>query len=109
VKLNSDASFGLLKPEIWAALIAGIAGLLTGVLSLYSSRSQARRESRAAHEKVWQNDREQERGDRRAQIQRTAAGDAAREEAPRSYVTQMSNLMLDRELLGSRRGSNLRA
>jgi hypothetical protein len=41
-----------MEPGIWAALIAGIAGLLTGALSLYSSQTQARRQRRIAREEV---------------------------------------------------------
>jgi hypothetical protein len=33
-----------MNPVIWAALIAGVAGVVTGGIGLYSSRSQARRE-----------------------------------------------------------------
>jgi uncharacterized protein YjbI with pentapeptide repeats len=56
-----------------------------------------------------QNDRDQRREDQRAAIQRATAADAAREEALRAYLTQMSALMLDRNLLRSRRGTNVRA
>jgi hypothetical protein len=40
------------EPEIWAALIGGVAGLLTGGLGVYAAQAQARRESRAAREDV---------------------------------------------------------
>jgi hypothetical protein len=50
----------------------------------------------------WQSGREQEREDRREEQQQAAAVDAAREEALRAYITQMSGLMLDRDLLDSR-------
>jgi uncharacterized protein YjbI with pentapeptide repeats len=56
-----------------------------------------------------QSDREQRREDERASRQRATAADAAREEALRTYLTQMSGLMLDRKLLRSRRGDDVRA
>jgi uncharacterized protein YjbI with pentapeptide repeats len=59
-----------------------------------------------------QSDREQRREDERAARERAAAADAAREEALRGYLTQMSELMLDRNLLQSRlagRGADVQA
>jgi uncharacterized protein YjbI with pentapeptide repeats len=56
-----------------------------------------------------QSDREQRREDERAARERTAATDSAREEALRGYLTQMSGLMLDRNLLRSRKGDDVRA
>lgn len=59
-----------------------------------------------------QSERELQREDQRASRERAAAVDAAREEAVRGYLTQMSGLMLDRELLRSQllgRGSDVRA
>jgi uncharacterized protein YjbI with pentapeptide repeats len=56
-----------------------------------------------------QSDREQRREDERAARERIAATDAAREEALRGYLTQMSGLMLDRNLLRSKKGDDVRA
>jgi uncharacterized protein YjbI with pentapeptide repeats len=56
-----------------------------------------------------QTDREQRREDQRAALQRATAADAAREEALRAYLTQMSGLMLDRHLLRSRPDADVRA
>jgi uncharacterized protein YjbI with pentapeptide repeats len=54
-----------------------------------------------------QSDREQRREDERAARQQATAADAAREEALRAYLTQMSELMLDRKLRRSRPFSNV--
>jgi hypothetical protein len=56
-----------------------------------------------------QTDREQRREDQRAARQREIAADATREEALRAYLRQMSDLMLDRELLRSRPLDDVRA
>lgn len=55
-----------------------------------------------------QTNREQRREDERTARQRATAADAAREEAMRGYLTQMSGLMLDRNLLRSRPDANVR-
>src|SRR5207249_3674034 len=49
-----------------------------------------------------QSNREQKREDQRAERQRTIAADAAREDVLRTYLSQMSDLMLDRKLLRAR-------
>lgn len=56
-----------------------------------------------------QTNREQRREDERAARQSVIAADAAREEALRGYLTQMSGLILDRELLRSRPDDDVRA
>ena len=56
-----------------------------------------------------QSSREQRREDERAARQRAIAADAAREEVLRAYLTQMSALMLDRNLLRSRPRADVRA
>jgi uncharacterized protein YjbI with pentapeptide repeats len=56
-----------------------------------------------------QTTREQRREDQREALQRASAADAAREEALRTYLTQMSGFMLDRELLRSRARADVRA
>jgi hypothetical protein len=55
-----------------------------------------------------QSNREQRREDQRSALQRATAADAAREEALRAYLTQMSGLMLDRNLR-SQPGADVRA
>jgi uncharacterized protein YjbI with pentapeptide repeats len=56
-----------------------------------------------------QSDREQRREDRRASNQRSQNTDAKREDVLRDYLQQMSDLMLDRDLLRSRRQAEVRA
>ena len=56
-----------------------------------------------------QSNREQQREDQRAASQRKIARDATREETLRRYLTQMSDLILDRKLLRSRPGDDVRA
>ena len=53
--------------------------------------------------------REHRAEDQREALQRATAEDAAREEALRTYLAQMSGFMLDRDLLRSRPGTDLRA
>ena len=53
--------------------------------------------------------RDQQREDRRVVQQRTAAADAERESALSTYLAQMSGLLLDRGLLRSKRGGDVRA
>ena len=57
----------------------------------------------------WQSNRDQEREDERATRQSELAAGAAREETLRAYLAEMSTLMLDRNLIRSRPGSNVRA
>jgi uncharacterized protein YjbI with pentapeptide repeats len=56
-----------------------------------------------------QTDREQRREDRRVESQGRRAADSAREETLRTYLTQMSSLMLDRQLLQSKEHATVRA
>ena len=56
-----------------------------------------------------QTDREHDREDRRAAAERLRVGESAREEVLRAYWQQMSRLMLDRRLLSSPKGSEVRA
>ena len=56
-----------------------------------------------------QSNREQRLEGQRERRQEATAADAAREEALRAYLTQMSGLMLDRSLLQSRPGDDVRA
>jgi uncharacterized protein YjbI with pentapeptide repeats len=56
-----------------------------------------------------QSDREKRIEDQRERRQEATAADAAREEALRAYLTQMSELMLDRDLLRSAPGADVRA
>jgi hypothetical protein len=56
-----------------------------------------------------QSSREQRREDERTARQRAIAADAAREEVLRGYLAQMSGLMLDRRLLRSQPGADVRA
>ncbi|MCA1697451.1 MAG: pentapeptide repeat-containing protein [Actinobacteria bacterium] len=56
-----------------------------------------------------QSRRDEQREDRRAAQQRIAAADAGREDTLRSYLEQMSELMLDRGLLRSARGADVRS
>ena len=56
-----------------------------------------------------QTDRQQRREDRRVESQGRRAADSAREETLRTYLTQMSSLMLDRQLLQSKEHATVRA
>jgi uncharacterized protein YjbI with pentapeptide repeats len=56
-----------------------------------------------------QSNREQQREDQRAASQREIARDASREKTLRAYLTQMSDLILDRNLRRSRLGDNVQA
>jgi hypothetical protein len=78
--------------------LAGLAFLL--------NESQSRRDQQRDDERVT---RQGETENQRAALQRATAADAAREEALRTYLTQMSGLMLDRELLRSRPRADVRA
>jgi uncharacterized protein YjbI with pentapeptide repeats len=65
-----------------------------------SSRDQRREEQ--------QSRRDQRREDQRAAQQRTTAADTERENTLRTYLAQMSDLMLERQLLRSRPGADVR-
>ena len=54
------------------------------------------------------NERDQRREDRRAAQERAIATDGGREDALRVYLQQVTSLMLDRDLLTSARGSQVR-
>jgi len=56
-----------------------------------------------------QTQREQRREDDRVKRQAVRAEDATREDTLRAYLAQMSELMLDRGLLGSKAGSDVQA
>lgn len=56
-----------------------------------------------------QTEREQRREDDRVKQQRATSADAAREDTLRAYLTQMSELMLDRRLLRSKPRSDVQA
>jgi uncharacterized protein YjbI with pentapeptide repeats len=55
-----------------------------------------------------QSSREQQHEDQRAARQRTTAADAERESTLRTYLAQMSDLVLDRQLLRSNLGADVR-
>lgn len=55
-----------------------------------------------------QSNRDQQREDRQAARQRTIAADAEREHTLRIYLAQMSDLMLERQLLRSKPGADVR-
>jgi uncharacterized protein YjbI with pentapeptide repeats len=77
--------------------LATLAFLLNGA---QSSRDDRREDQRAMQQREFE--------DRRATQQRRTATDASRESTVRTYLTQMSNLMLSRRLLRSGPGADVR-
>lgn len=91
---------------LWDWLQLLVITLALAGLAFLLNNSQSEREQRREDERTT---REQRRADERAVQERGRAEEAADEEALRGYLAQMSALMLDRKLLRSRRGSDVRA
>jgi uncharacterized protein YjbI with pentapeptide repeats len=97
---------GFAEKTLWDWLQLLVIPIALAALAFLLNNAQSDREQRRENA---QSDREQRREDARAARQRAMTTDATREEALRGYLAQMSGLMLDRELLQTKRRSNVRA